>query len=305
MSATLHRKRLGLRIGTALASGIIGIVATPAAQAQTIPDIPNNTFPTIGGAGTTADNAQITTVGTTMTVNLTSSVANGSVTDNRNIVWSNYRIGANNTVSYVSDVDTNPLVALNRVTSSANISIIEGSITAESHIAVWLINPQGMMFANGSSFSGGSLILTTLTPRAAGDITNILDGTGAVELGLSNGSSTDLTAPIVFAPTASISSSGRVGLIAQQIEMNGTITATGDAGLVLAQGITMASSTASPLSYVIDGGTKLNGSPSGEATAQLKVGGTITAANVKLYAVSDRIRKRWRHRTGRERYRGQ
>jgi filamentous hemagglutinin family protein len=267
--------RRALRIGTALATGIIGIIQGPAAFAQNIPD---NTMPTISNAG----GAVLTTVGTIRTVDLTNG---GGTTASRNLVWSDFSIGADNTVSFVASGDAlTSFTALNNVTNAAPISIIEGNITAQSNVAVWLINPQGMVFSSGSSFSGGSLVLSTLPAVNAGDTTNILDQTGSIDLGQTGGSSSAFPGAITIAAGASIDASLGVGahvsLISQQIDVSGSITAPGDVGLVLGHAVTLPSSLGSPLGFTITAGTRL-------ANAKLLATGTIDGANVRLAAISD------------------
>ena len=277
MKNLAHDTRRALRLGTALATGIIGILQGQAAFAQNIPD---NTMPTITNANATASGAVITTGGTLGTVDLT----NGGTTVSRNLIWSDFSIGANNTVSFVATGDAlTSLTALNNVTNGAPISVIEGQITSQSNVAVWLINPQGMLFSSGSSFSGGHLVLSTLPAVNAGDTANILDQSGGIDLGQAGGSASAFPGAITITAGASIIVTGtgaHVSLISQNINVAGSITSSGDVGLVLGHAVSLLSAQGSPLAYTIGAGTRL-------AAAKLVASGTISGANVRLAAITE------------------
>lgn len=263
MSATLHRKRLGLKIGTALASGIIGIAQAPAALAQSLGDINN-----AGGATATVVSP------TLLEINLNNA--------SQQIIWNDLNVEAGHTLNFTTADGLNPYVALNTVVNGAPVSQILGAITSLDNIGVWLVNPQGMVFSGTSSFSGGSLVLSTLPPANGGEINDILANSGSIVLGDSSGNANAASlypGVITINSGSSITSSGSVEMISQQITMNGAVNADGNVGLVLGHEVTIAAAAASPLRYSVGAGARL-------AASRLQVDGSISGANVELYAVS-------------------
>ena len=73
------------------------------------------------------------------------------------INWQSFSIGANQGVQFVQPDASS--IALNRVVG-ADPSVIMGSLTSNGQ--VFLINPNGVLFGNGSSVSVGGLVATTM-----------------------------------------------------------------------------------------------------------------------------------------------
>ena len=73
------------------------------------------------------------------------------------INWQSFSIGANQGVQFVQPGASS--IALNRVVG-ADPSVIMGSLTSNGQ--VFLINPNGVLFGNGSSVSVGGLVATTM-----------------------------------------------------------------------------------------------------------------------------------------------
>lgn len=79
------------------------------------------------------------------------------------IHWDSFNIGAGKTVHF-NQLDASAAV-LNRVTGSANMSEIYGTLSATG--TVLLMNPNGVYFHQGSHVNVGSLIVTTGTVNEA------------------------------------------------------------------------------------------------------------------------------------------
>ncbi|MDB5472019.1 MAG: filamentous hemagglutinin family outer membrane protein, partial [Caulobacter sp.] len=114
-----------------------------AAQAQTLPQ----TLPT--GGAVTAGGATIQTGGPTLTVNQT--------TPRVVINWQTFSIGRDSSVVFVQPGRDS--VALNRVLGP-DASAIFGSLTSNGQ--VFLVNPNGILFGEGSQVNVGGLVASTL-----------------------------------------------------------------------------------------------------------------------------------------------
>jgi filamentous hemagglutinin family protein len=101
------------------------------------------------GGVVTGGQATIVTTGTTTTITQT--------TSNVIINWQGFSIGTGETVQFVQP-DTGS-VALNRVVG-ADPSVILGNLNANG--TVFLLNPNGVLFGNGSSVSVGGLVASTM-----------------------------------------------------------------------------------------------------------------------------------------------
>ncbi|MBW8302838.1 MAG: filamentous hemagglutinin N-terminal domain-containing protein, partial [Brevundimonas sp.] len=134
-------RRASLTASTCLAGfaacAVIGLGT--ATQAQTLPT----------GGSVTAGGATITTGPGTMTVNQS--------TQNTAINWQSFSIGQGGSVVFVQP--NSSAVALNRVLGP-DASAIFGSLTSNGQ--VFLINPNGVLFGQGSQVNVGGLVASTL-----------------------------------------------------------------------------------------------------------------------------------------------
>ena len=101
------------------------------------------------GGTVASGSAAIQTSGNTMTINQSSNKAI--------INWQNFSIASGEKVQFIQPGATS--VALNRVIGN-NASSIYGTLTANGK--VYLINPNGILFAHGSSVNVGGLVASTL-----------------------------------------------------------------------------------------------------------------------------------------------
>lgn len=123
----------------ALTAAMLFAMAT-AAQAQSV-------SPT--GGIVVAGNANIVQSGNSTIINQASS--------NAVINWQSFSIGTNQSVQFVQPGSSS--VALNRVLG-ADPSVIQGSLSSNG--TVFLLNPNGVLFGNGSSVSVGGLVASTM-----------------------------------------------------------------------------------------------------------------------------------------------
>jgi filamentous hemagglutinin family protein len=136
-----RRQRLAKAVLTPVMAGMIMLGACGPAWAG------GAELPT--GGQIVAGSGAISTSGSTMTVTQTT----GSMVAN----WQSFSIGAGAAVNFVQP--SSAAVALNRVVGS-NASNIYGTLTANGK--VFLINPNGILFAPGSQVNVGGLVASTL-----------------------------------------------------------------------------------------------------------------------------------------------
>ena len=110
-------------------------------------NVNNNTLPT--NPIVTSGSANISQTSNKLTVNQN--------TDKLITNWSSFNIGKDATVQFIQPNSTSS--ALNRVTSS-DPSYIFGTLQANGKII--LVNPNGVLFANGAKVDVGSIIASTL-----------------------------------------------------------------------------------------------------------------------------------------------
>ena len=111
----------------------------------------------------------------------TATIASGAgtvitqTTPNVSINWTGFNIGVGETVNFVQP--TSASIAVNRIYDTSGTSIM-GSLTANGH--VYLINPNGILFAPGSHVDVGGLVASTLDMNDASLLTNsrYFSGTG-------------------------------------------------------------------------------------------------------------------------------
>ncbi|RZM12148.1 MAG: filamentous hemagglutinin N-terminal domain-containing protein, partial [Sphingomonas sp.] len=257
-----HTVRRSLAISTALAGGCLIAVA---AGAQTLP-VPGDAVTkglTPGGL-----TPVITPSGTTLNVDLR---AVGTVID-----WNGFNVPGGSTIAFNDSrqIKLVPNIAvLNRDVSGLS-SQINGSITSDPNVAVWIYNSHGILIGNGARIDTGSLVLTTLNP----DQNDFLSGNNYSLTGAD-----DLTAGITIEGNTRITvAGGNRGLIlvAPKIESNGTLTATGqDVAFVTATDVTLNYNLGSPLSVVLNKGTSV------PAASQI-VRGTVSGKDVTFALAS-------------------
>ncbi|RYF34757.1 MAG: filamentous hemagglutinin N-terminal domain-containing protein, partial [Comamonadaceae bacterium] len=194
-----------------------------------------------------------TLVGGSATVGLPSALSNGGLglaitqTSSRAILnWQSFSIGALDQVN-INQTAGAASVLLNRVTG-AQASTIAGKLTANGH--VYLVNPAGVTFANGSQVSVGGLVASTLDIAGSKEVdrnaTFMAGGVVNPETGrreLSFAGAADSTARIMVAPGATITASapgGTVGLLGGLVRNEGQINvARGSVGLVSASKVSL------------------------------------------------------------------
>ncbi|AMM25089.1 hypothetical protein AX767_12480 [Variovorax sp. PAMC 28711] len=198
------------------------------AGAQILPTVP--TTPLNGGAVTVRAPTALANGGLAMRIDQTS---------NRAILnWQTFSIGALDRVNIAQPGATS--VLLNRVTG-AQASTIAGQLTANGH--VFLVNPAGVTFANGSQVSVGGLVASTLAISNS----NFMGGGADVPLGKGSsfafeGADAGSTASVRVAAGASIAaaSGGTVALVGAIVRNDGNINvARGSIGMVSASKVTI------------------------------------------------------------------
>ncbi len=274
MNKAINGKRRALRLGTGIATCVSTIVLAHSAFGQSLPELAN------------AGGANVSTSGNTMTVD--------ALAADKVINWGTFSVAQNNTVNFVSTdgvggAVATPVTVINRVigkdvggTNTFFPSIIDGRINSTSNIALWLINPSGVMFGPSGSFNGGSLVVSTLDFASgtgsqvfgAGDRTSALNSRnvvidpasalGAVELKLETGPGT-------------LTSSGSVLLLGEQVTVGKSLTAQGDVYIVAASDVRITSQAGSPVGFNFAAGTRLNG-------AQVLASGNVQGRNIVVAA---------------------
>ncbi|MGY4398467.1 filamentous hemagglutinin family protein [Sphingomonas sp. UYAg733] len=264
MLKSMHRRtvRRSLALTTALAGGCL-IAGASAAQSLPTPGDATTAGLILGLAPV------ITPAGTTLNVDLR---AVGTIID-----WDGFNVPGGSTIAF-NDARVLPIpnniAVLNRDVSGTS-STINGAITSDPNVAVWIYNSHGILIGGGSQINTGSLVLTTLEPNQ----NDFLLGNGYRLAGASN-----LTNGITVQTGARISvQGGNRGLIlvAPKIESNGILTATDqDVAFVTATDVTLNYNTGSPLSVVLHKGTSVGG-------ASQIVRGKVSGQNV-IFALASR-----------------
>ncbi|MET0179725.1 MAG: filamentous hemagglutinin N-terminal domain-containing protein, partial [Novosphingobium sp.] len=265
-------RRTALQLSTALASSLLvvgGATAVRADPGATELPVPVGNNPLV----TTAPDVGPYTrdMPRTQTVTLPTSTV---------IDWQSFNIGVNALVAFNSVVPTTPVTALNRVTAGP-LSELYGQLTSQNNVAVWLINPSGITMGPQGTFSGGSLVLSTLdTDLDLDPVAFLLTGpTTPFTLAGTSAAPITLMAGSTIASTGTALAPGSVIIAAQQVDASGAISAETGATLVAAQSVSFPSGIGSPLTFNITAGTALAG---------VKVLGTatITGGSVALAALS-------------------
>ena len=221
------------------------------------------TLPVIGAAPGSNGGATISTAAKAMTVNVNDA--------SRVVTWTSYNVGnSGETVAYTSPNSITPFAVLNRVLPGAP-SLIEGGISSQGNIAVWIVNPNGITFSPTGSFNGGSLVLSTL------DVASDAAFLAGSAPGLAGAS----TAPINLqgGGIGTIVSSGAIVVVGQDITAAKAITATREVALIAARDVSFPIGLASPLAITVNAGTTLG-------TAQVSANGVISGASVRMVGAS-------------------
>jgi filamentous hemagglutinin family protein len=265
MTATSRRELNLLKLSSALASVLgAGMLFGPSpAKAQILP-VPGDVVTTAFSAG---GNAPVVTNPTPTSLSVALD-ANATV-----IEWKRFDVPVGNTADFNSALLT-PITVLNRVVGAGPPppqSQILGSITSASNISVFLINPTGVLFGPDGSFSGGSLVLSTLNQTNA----DFLSGTSRFA-----GTSTN-TINLQAGAGAINATNGSVVIIGQDLTSGKSISATRDVAFVAATDVSFPLGLGSPLSITVNAGTTL-----ATAKVQMATGGAVTAQSVKIVGAS-------------------
>jgi trimeric autotransporter adhesin len=122
--------------------------------------------------------------------------------------WQSFDVGANQTVDFLQPGSGS--IAVNRIFSNTP-SEIDGHLNANGQ--VWLINPNGVLFGQGSQVNVGGLVASTL------DVDDSTLGTGTLSFSGSGKGS------IVNRGTLTAANGGYIALLGNQVSNQGTITA--------------------------------------------------------------------------------
>ncbi len=252
-------KHGSLRRRLAQTTALAGLLATAPVLAQTLPD------PSDGNVAFGAADITKSADGSTLTIS--------TATPRTVIDWSSFNVGAvvgsggtvvRETANFTKAIDpdtglpivTGAAAVLNRVVGNdgpgtITQSRILGNLISDPDVAVYLLNPQGVLFGATAQVNVGSLVASTLDTDPA------LFFAGA-PLTL-RGSSTQAVETLAGAQiNAQAATRGIVALVGARIDTRGALTATGEIALVAATDTTISFDPASPLSVVIREGSPLS-----------------------------------------------
>ena len=192
--------------------------------------------------------------------------SNGVIVDQSSqraaINWQQFSIGSNEYVQFVQPNSSS--VVLNRVTGS-NPSSIFGSIRANGQ--VFLINPNGILFAPGSSLDVSGLTASTL------DISNFNFMAGRYVFAKGSGAP---DASVINQGAISVSQGGYVVLAGDYVENDGTIQArTGRVVLASGSGVRLSLDRGDLISYQVDAPTLARLAGVDNAGSITAIGGTV------------------------------
>ncbi len=237
----LRRRRLAL--------ALVAAMAAPVAMAQSLPD----------AGSVTSGSATIGQTTSQMTITQTTK---GAIID-----WGSFNIAAGYGVTFDQQFGASS-VTLNRVIgygNGATPSLIDGTLTANGN--VFIINPSGITFGNGSQVNVGGLVASTLDISDADFLSGVSSGqyrftaSGSVAGGIWNNG--QLTA----------ADGGTIGLIGSQINNAGTISATNGS-------VVFGATSQVTLDYFGDGLTQVtvSGNGLGLANCSFNCNGGITSS---------------------------
>ena len=245
---SISARRRSFRLGTALATCVACAGAAQLAGAQ---ELPTNPTVVVG----TADIPVYANTDPSLKIDIRN--------NNPVITWDTFGIGAGQTVSFVSSDGvgtfdtTSPYAVMNRVLG-ATPSNINGSLVAQNNIAVWLANAAGIVFGANGTYSGGSLVLTTLTTDIDNVFANSIAGNPSQFAGTSSEAIT-LQGGSSINAVGTMANSANVLVISQKAILGGEVKADGSISIVTASKVTFPAGAGSPLSFTINEGHTLGG----------------------------------------------
>jgi filamentous hemagglutinin family protein len=201
-------------------------------------------------------------------------------TDRSVINWNSFDIGQNYTVNFTGP---DAVAVLNRVVT-VDVSNINGTLMSDPSIAVFLINPNGIIFGNGASVNVGSFIASTLD----------LDNDDFIAGGILNPDQTPPDTNLYYFFSGNVdtgitvedgaqvaTSSGYLVLLGAYVRVlaGGSVNSAADVGLVAGNEIRVPADPGSPLSFRISEPT-----PVEEA---ITIGGQVSGRNVRVFMVTD------------------
>ncbi len=272
---TQPRHRRGLRgrlVLTTALGGCLAAFATAAAHGQTLPIVaPSGTL--TGAPDGVVPGLPTDSIGVKRT---------GTIVD-----WQSFDIGTGQTVT-ISDArvasDGSRMTILNRVTGGnlpRTRTEITGTLSSDPNIAVYLVNPSGIVFGAGAIVNVGGLVASTL---AISDTD--------FEAGLYKFTQPGDPAGITVASTAQLTARGpatdqlgQVALIGARIDSAGALAATGDVALVAASDVTLTYDAANPLGFTVREGTSL-GTTTTDGDGPMVVSGTIGGRSALFVAAT-------------------
>jgi filamentous hemagglutinin family protein len=284
MRANPLPRRTALRLSTALAA----LLASGAAGAQTLPTVSD--IVSVDPAPGPPSNAVIDFGSTATSVDI--GLKNTSVVIN----WKKFDVPASQSINFTDARNpatrgSTDMAVLNRVVGNAGVipaSTIAGTLHSDDNISVFLINPTGILFGPTAVVTVGSLVASTLdlsntsfrSATGALDFTNTTNPTinagNQKAVTVSSGASITTAA---FPTLAAARTPGGVLLVGARVDTRGTISATGDIGIVAASDVSLTFKTGSPLSLTLNAGTPL--------AAPIVGRGTIGGRNVYIAAAND------------------
>lgn len=183
--------------------------------------------------------------GGTVTTGSATISQNGSVTtisqstNKASINWQDFSIGKSETVNFVQPSAAS--VTLNRVIGT-NRSLIEGAMNANGQ--VFLINPNGILFANGAQINVGGIVASTLNITDA----NFQSGNYVFEGNSQNS--------VLNMGTITAGNGGYVAMMGKTVANEGTIVATmGNVQMASGEKISLNLNGNSLVKLTIDQGT--------------------------------------------------
>ena len=252
-----------IRFQLLLSTAVAASLAIPSgASAQNLPQNPS-----AGNVSTSGD-------GKTMSVGLNAP---------RTVInWDSFDIGTGYTVDF--DGPNTVQAVLNRVvgvnTDPPTISNIDGTLTSDPWIQVFLINPAGIVFGNGASVDVGALIASTL------DITDAEFNAAGGADGFLDFSGTNLDPNAVVSTGVTVSNGARVSTTSGplvllgasiNVDAGGTVSGATDVGLAAGNSIRVPASPGSPIGFQI-------GRPTPTANA-ITVGGDVSGRSVTAFMI--------------------
>jgi filamentous hemagglutinin family protein len=191
------------------------------------------------------------------------------LTKNAVIGWDNFDIKHGNSVDFADGRGLGgggALAVLNR-DNSGHATSIDGMLTSDPNIAVWIYNPSGILIGANAHISTGSLVLTTLNPKdddfkpGANPTSYVLSDPGVTTQGIMVADKASLNVSggsrglILVSPV--INAAGSFDALGKKPNVISPKAADQDVAFVTATAATLSYSAGSPVSIQIDKGTNL------------------------------------------------